>query len=103
MRGPRPQTSTFPAGFLQQARDTVRRRTASVQSVQRGRLALLLHEHSDIDNGSAAARSGLSARQVQRWRQRWARGDFSFEDRSGRGRKASFSPNGPSVGESDRL
>ena len=34
----------------------------------------------------------MSARQVQRWRSRWVAGDFSIEDRPGRGRKAAFSP-----------
>src|SRR5262249_683365 len=29
---------------------------------------------------------------VQRWRRRWAQGDFSLEDETGRGRKADFPP-----------
>jgi len=44
--------------------------------VQRFRLALLLHEQPDMKNDKAAKEVGLSARQVQRWRSRWA-GDFS--------------------------
>jgi hypothetical protein len=40
---------------------------------------------------------GLSLRQVQRWRSRWAAGDFSIEDHPGRGRKTAFSPSGSSV------
>ena len=46
MRGPSPAVCTFPAEFLQEARATVRRRTATVQAVQRFRLALLLHEQA---------------------------------------------------------
>jgi len=83
---------------LQEARATVRRRTEQVQVVQRFRLALLLHEQPKLSNDAAAACVGLSARQVQRWRQRWSAGDFSIADRAGRGRKADFSPLGPDVG-----
>ena len=46
---------------------------------------------------------GLSGRQVRRWRQRWAAGDFALADLPGRGRKAGFSPLGPGGGESHRL
>jgi hypothetical protein len=98
MRGPRPAACTFSEEFLQEARDTVRRRTASVQSVQRFRLALLLHDEPSLATEAAAQRVGLSARQVQRWRQRWAGGDFSTADRTGRGRKPAFSPPGSSAG-----
>jgi hypothetical protein len=90
----------FPAEFLQEARDTVRRRTATVQAVQRFRLALFLHEQPKLSNDDAATCVGLSARQVQRWRQRWSAGDFSIADRVGRGRKPDFSPMGPSAGAS---
>ncbi len=98
MRGPRPVSCTFPEEFLQEARDTVRRRTASVQAVQRFRLALLLHHEPALPSEAAAQRVGLSARQVQRWRQRWVGGDFSIVDRAGRGRKPAFSPAGSSAG-----
>ena len=98
MRGPSPMPCTFPEVFLQEARVTVRRRTATFQAVQRFRLALLLHEQASLGNEAAAARIGLSARQVQRWRQRWSAGDFSIEDRDGRGRKPDFSPAGPRRG-----
>jgi hypothetical protein len=98
MRGPSPAPCTFPEEFLQEARDTVRRRTASMQSVQRVRLALLLQDEPSLANEAAAQRVGLSARQVQRWRQRWAGGDFSISDRAGRGRKPAFSPHGSSAG-----
>ena len=94
MRGPRPVACNFPDGFLQDAMQTVRRRTALVQEAQRSRLVLLLHERPNIGHAEAARVVGLSARQVQRWRLRWATGDFSIEDHPGRGRKPAFSPGG---------
>jgi hypothetical protein len=103
MPGPRPALCTFPEAFLQEALQTVRQRTASVQAVQRFRLALLLQQKPDISSESASAIVGLSARQVQRWRSRWARGDYSIDDLPGRGRKASFSPSGPRSGYGHRL
>jgi hypothetical protein len=103
VRGPRSIPCNFPARFLQVARATVRRRTASVQDVQRSRLVLLLHEHPDMSPDDAALCIGLSARQVQRWRQRWVAGDFSITDEKGRGRKPTFSPVGSRSGSSDGL
>lgn len=103
MPGPRPALCTFPDDFLQEALDTVPRRTVAVQTVQRFRLVLLLHEQPALGNDEAAEVVGLSARQVQRWRSRWAAGDFSIEDQPGRGRKAAFPPSGPSIDPSDGL
>jgi hypothetical protein len=97
VRGPRPASCNFPEEFLQEAWQTVNRRVIPWQSVQRFRLVLLLHEQPNISNEAAGEQIEMSARQVQRWRQRWARGDFSILDASGRGRKASFSPSGSSV------
>ena len=97
MPGPQPARCNFPDDFVQEALDAVRRRTAAVQVVQRFRLALLLHERPGIRNEDAADAVGLSVRQVQRWRRRWAAGDFTIEDHSGRGRKPAFSPAGSSV------
>ena len=97
MPGPQPARCNFPDNFVQEALDTVRRRTAAVQVVQRFRLALLLHEQRALRNEDAAHAVGLSLRQVQRWRSRWAAGDFAIEDHPGRGRKPAFSPAGPSV------
>jgi len=82
----------FPEDFLRQAYVEVRRKTASHQSVQRFQLALLLHEAPHLGHEEAGQRVGLSGRQVRRWRQRWATGDFAVTDASGRGRKAVFSP-----------
>jgi transposase len=92
MPGPSPALCAFPADFVQEALDNVSRRTVAVQAVQRFRLVLLLHEQPTLRNDEAAEAVGLSARQVQRWRSRWAAGDFSIEDLSGRGRKAAFAP-----------
>jgi Homeodomain-like domain len=103
MPGPSPALCTFPADFVQEALDTVSRRTVAVQTVQRFRLVLLLHEQPTLRNDEAGEAVGLSARQVQRWRSRWAAGDFSIDDLSGRGRKAAFSPSGSSVDPSDGL
>jgi hypothetical protein len=77
---------------LEHARVEVRHKTASQRSVERSRLALLVHEHPDWDQEWLGRHVGLSGRQVHRWRKRWAAGDFSLEDGAGRGRKADFSP-----------
>jgi hypothetical protein len=58
---------------------------------------LLFQEQPSLRNEDAAEAIGLSHRQVQRWRSRWASGDFSIEDLAGRGRKPAFSPSGSSV------
>ena len=97
MPGPVAVRCNFPDEFLQDAMDTVRQRTAAVGAVQRFRLALLLHERPGVRNEDAAEVVGLSPRQVQRWRSRWASDDFSSEDQPGRGRKPAFSPSGSSV------
>jgi len=97
MPGPLPARCTFPDDFLQEAGDAVRRRTVAVQVVQRCRLALLLQEQPSVPNEDAAKAVGLSPRQVQRWRSRWASGDFSIKDLPGRGRKPTFFPSGSSV------
>ena len=92
MPGPSPVPCTFPDDFVQVALDTVRRRTVPVQDVQRFRLVLLLHEQPHMKNDKAAMEVGLSARQVQRWRSRWAAGDFSIEDQPGPGASPFFPP-----------
>src|SRR5580658_3943363 len=97
MPGPKPACCNVPDYFLQAAVDTIHRRTVAVQDVQRYRLALLFHNQPLIASDEAAVLIGMSARQVQRWRSRWADGDFSIEDHPGRGRKASFSPSGSRI------
>ena len=94
MPGPRPVPCSFPDDFVQEALDAVGRRTVAVQVVQRFQLVLLLHEQPGLTNEEAAEAVGLSPRQVQRWRRRWAAGDFSIADLPGRGRKPAFSPVG---------
>ena len=103
MRGPKPTCCTFPDDFLQAARAAVRRRTIAVRDAQRFHLVRVIHEHPTIAHDEAARLVGLSARQVQRWRQRWAAGAFDIRDRSGRGRKASFSPTGLCLGQGGRV
>ena len=103
MPGPTPALCIFPDEFLQEALHTIRRRTVAVQTVQRFRLVLLLHDHPSLSSDEAAAQIGMSSRQVQRWRSRWVAGDFSTEDREGRGRKAAFSPSGSSLDPGDGL
>jgi Homeodomain-like domain len=93
----------FPDEFLAQARATLRRKTAPQQAVPRCRLVLLLQENPHLPQPEAGRCVGLSGRQVLRWRQRWAAGDFSLADAPGRGRKALFSPPGPGGGQGRRL
>jgi hypothetical protein len=100
MPGPAPTfCPVFPEDFLQQAHMAVRCKTAAHQSIQRFQLALLLHEEPHVAHEEAGQRVGLSGCQVRRWRKRWAAGDFSVGDKSGRGRKACFSPPGSCAGQ----
>lgn len=103
MASPQPTPCSFSEEFLQVARRVVRQRTAAVQTVQRFRLALLLHEQPTFSNAMAAEVIGFSSRQVQRWRRRWSMGDCSVADREGRGRKAVFSPGGSGHRKGHRL
>ena len=63
-----------------------------MQAVQRFLLVLLLHEQPSLASEAAARGVGLSVRQVQRWRSRWASGDFSIEDLAGTWAQAGFFP-----------
>ncbi len=96
MRGPlsnhRP---VFPSTFLEQAEQIARQRTVTYQLRQRATLVLLLYHQPLVSNLEAAQRVQLHLCSVQRWRRRWAQGDFSLDDKPGRGRKAAFSPSGP--------
>ena len=104
MPGPAPTfCPLFPEDLLQQARVAVRCKTAAHQLVQRYQLALLLHEEPHVGHEEAGQRVGLSGCQVRRWRKRWAAGDFSVVDKSGRGRKAFFPPTGPCAGQGHGL
>ena len=104
MAGPRSAfCPVFPEDFLVEARAVVRRKTAPHHHVQRFGLALLLHENPHLGQEEAGRGVGLSGRQVLRWRQRWAAGDFSVADTLGRGRKAAFSPPRTGFGQGHRL
>jgi transposase len=93
MRGPLPSyRPEFPSTFLKQAEKIVRHRTVKYQLRQRATLVLLLEQQPLLSNVEAAERVRLHLRSVQRWRHRWAQGDFSLDDEPGRGRKADFSP-----------
>ena len=61
MPGPSPTPCTFPDDFLQEAFNTVSRRTVAVQTVQRFRLVLLLHGQPSLESDEAAKVIGLSA------------------------------------------
>ena len=99
--GPNPiYCPNFPDGVLEEARATVRCRTASHRSVQRSQLLLLVHEHLDWNQERLGRQVGLSGRQVHHWRKRWAAGDFSLEDDARPGRTAVFSPSGSRTGQS---
>jgi ABC-type lipoprotein export system ATPase subunit len=104
MRGPLPSyRPAFPSTFLEQAEEIAQQRTVQYQLRQRATLVLLLQQHPLVSNVEAAERVQLPLRSVQRWRRRWATGDFSLEDEPGRGRKATFSPLGPCLGQGSRL
>jgi hypothetical protein len=93
----------FPEDFLVAVHTTLRRKTAPQQLVPRCRLVLLLQENPHLGQEEAGRLVGLSGRQVLRWRQRWAAGDFSVDDAPGRGRKAAFSPLGAGRGQGHRM
>ena len=59
MRAPRSTRCTSPADFLQGARHTVRRRTATMQAVQRSRRVLLPLENPELGSDAAAEHVGL--------------------------------------------
>ena len=103
-RGPLPShRPVFPSTFLEEAEKIVRQRTVPYQLRQRAALVLLLSQQPLVSNIAAATQVQLHACSVQRWRRRWAQGDFSLDDKPGRGRKADFSPAGSCPGQGDRL
>jgi hypothetical protein len=100
MRGPLPSyRPEFPSTFVEQAEEIARQRTVPYQLRQRATLVQLLYHQPLVSNLEAAQRIQLHPRSVPRWRPRWAKGDFSLEDKLGRGRQAEFSPSGPGAGE----
>ena len=104
MRGPLPSyRPVFPSTCLEQAETIAGQRAVPYQLRQRATLVLLLYHQPLVSHGEAAQRVQLHLCSVQRWRRRWAHGDFSLDDKPGRGRKAAFSPSGPGVGQGGRL
>jgi DNA-directed RNA polymerase specialized sigma24 family protein len=91
--GPSPHyRPTFPDEFLAEARRLAAARTAASNLKQRAQLVLLLHEFPALSNVQAAAQLDLHPNSIRLWRQRWAKGNFTFQDAPGRGRKHAFSP-----------
>lgn len=104
MSGPAPvDRPEFPASFVEQARDLVRRRTCSFQLRQRAQLVLLLEDQPAMPNVAAGLQVDLHADSVRHWRRRWTEGSFSLQDEPGRGRKPAFFPAGPGPRQSDCL
>src|SRR5215510_7082192 len=93
MRGPLPSyRPEFPPPFLEQAATIAGQRTVPSQLRQRAALVLLLLQQPLVSSSEAAQRVQLPPRSVRRWRHRWAPGDFSRDDKPGRGRKVDFPP-----------
>ena len=104
MCGPLPSyRPEFPMPFLEQATKLAGQRTVAYQVRQRAALALLLSQQPLVSNSEAAQQVQLHPRSVRRWRHRWSTGDFSLDDKAGRGRKAVFSPSGLRTGQGYRL
>jgi hypothetical protein len=104
MRGPLPShRPVFPSTCWAQAAQIARPRTVPYQLRQRAALVLLL-SHQPLGPTIEAAQQGqLHLCSGQRWRRRWAQGDFSLADQPERGRKADFSPSRPRAGQGSRL
>ena len=93
MSGPVPAfRPEFPEDFVERAHQIVRQRTAQFQERQRAKLVLLLHEKPLVSNVAAGRHVEMHPDSVRDWRRRWAKGDFSLQDKSGRGRKPAFFP-----------
>jgi hypothetical protein len=98
MSGPAPvYQPVFPLEFVEEAKRVAGQRTVAHRRWQRARLVLLLEEDRTISSVEAGKEVGLSDQAVRIWRRRWSSGDFSLDDKPGRGRKPGFSPLG-SVG-----
>lgn len=104
MRGPQPTyCPTFPPEFSAQAKALRQQRKVCFQLRQRAALVCLLHQEPEISHPEAAVSLAMSAIAVRRWRRRWALGDFSLQDKPGRGRKPAFSPTGSGRGQGPGL
>ena len=104
MSGPVPAFQPhFPKTFVDEAQNVVAQRTVALRRWQRARLVLLLHDNPTLSNVQAGNQVSLSAQAARFWRRRWSSGDFSLDDKPGRGRKPGFSPLRPRHREGDRL
>lgn len=93
MSGPAPAFQPrFPKRFVDEAKHVAAQRIVALRRWQRARLVLLLHDQPQLSNVQAAQQVSLSDQTVRFWRRRWASGDFSLDDKPGRGRKPGFSP-----------
>jgi hypothetical protein len=93
MSGPQPTFRPwFPPDFLEQAHTIAQQRTVRFQLRQRATLVLLLHEEPTLSNVEAGRSVRLHPDSVRDWRRRWSQGDWTLEDRAGRGRKPTSSP-----------
>ena len=93
MSGPPPAYRPgFPPDFLEQAQQIADRRTVPFQLRQRAALVLVLHDHPTLSNVEAGRHVQLHPDSVRDWRRRWCQGQYTLNDRAGRGRKPTFSP-----------
>lgn len=91
MRGPDPKYQPeFPREFVSRAERICRQSTAERRQWQRARMVLLLDEDPAMSCPELGEEVGLDKTSVRRWKKRWAGGEFSLEDRQGRGRQPKF-------------
>ena len=91
MRGPDPKyRPEFPGDFVREAKRICRTPTAEHRRWQRAKLVVLLDDNPKASCPELGEEVGLDKTSVRRWKKRWANGDFSLEDRPGRGRKPKF-------------
>ena len=82
---------SFSASQRQEAVTLLRKRRAPQSEALRARLALLLAENPTITSPEAARRLGMHEQTVRKWRRRWAKEEWSLQDRPRPGRPVVFS------------
>lgn len=93
MPGPAPiYQPTFTGDDLARCERLIRQQTAPQAQVSRAKLVLLLHAQPRLDNVRAGKQLGKHANWARYWRRIWATEDFRLTDKSGRGRRPTFSP-----------
>ena len=83
---------TFSDKQIAQCQRLVRQKIAPQAQVYRAKLALLLHDQPTLDNVTAGKHLGKHENWVRYWRRIWTTEGFRLTDKSGRGRKPTFSP-----------